>query len=217
VPGNPHDSYDLVLATHPSAPFFKQKQKLWASVGLNSTCTISLTLTDPLPKNVLRYLRIQRLDESGLAVAHQHIDATREQISQSNETEVLRSLVESFSHLLDGFGTQLEKLEAQLAEGAYSPGGNAWAAAHVSLGEQRVLRLARKRAEDLLSVVESGGGNAKGSPSALTQCANCGKDSAQLMLCGRCKAVAYCGRTCQVAHFKEHKTICRALAAKSGS
>lgn len=211
VPGNPHDSYDLVLATHPSAPFFKQKQRLWAAAGLDSTCTISLTLTNPLPKKVLQYLRIQRLDESGLAVAHQQINATSETISQSNEVEVLQFLVESFSHLLDSFGTPLEKLEEQLAEGVYPSGGNAWAAAHVSLGEQRVLRLARKRAEDLLSAVESGS-----SPSALASCANCEKGSAQLMLCGRCKAVAYCGRTCQVAHFKEHKAICRALAAKSG-
>ncbi len=36
-------------------------------------------------------------------------------------------------------------------------------------------------------------------------------------ICGRCKAVSYCGRTCQVAHYKEHKAICRATASKSGS
>lgn len=56
---NPNDSYDIVLSTHPTAPFWEQKQKLWISAGLDSTCTISLTLTDPLPKTVLRYLRIQ--------------------------------------------------------------------------------------------------------------------------------------------------------------
>ncbi|KAK4664151.1 Lysine or histidine methyltransferase [Podospora pseudopauciseta] len=218
VPGNPDDSYDLVLATHPNAPFFEQKHKLWVSAGLDSTCTIPLTLPDPLPKNVLRYLRIQRSDESDLAaIAFRQINATDGKISDSNEVEVLRFLIESFSHLLDSFGTQLEKLEEQLVEGVYSPGGNAWAAAHVSLGEQRVLKLARKRAEDLLSAVESGSGNVRGSLSALARCANCGKVPAQYMLCGRCKAVAYCGRTCQVAHYKEHKAICRATASKSGS
>ncbi|CAP62192.1 uncharacterized protein PODANS_5_12720, partial [Podospora anserina S mat+] len=197
---------------------FVQKHKLWVSAGLDSTCTIPLTLTDPLPKNVLRYLRIQRSDESDLAViAFRQINATDEKISDSNEVEVLQFLIESFSHLLDSFGTQLEKLEEQLAEGVYSPGGNAWAAAHVSLGEQRVLRLARKRAEDLLSAVESRSGNVRGSLSALARCANCEKVPAQYMLCGRCKAVAYCGRTCQVAHYKEHKAICRATASKSGS
>ncbi|KAK4182395.1 putative histone-lysine N-methyltransferase [Podospora australis] len=217
VPGNPNDSYDLVLATHPHAPSFEQKHELWVSAGLDSTCTISLTLTDPLPKNVLRYLRIQRMNESDLGViALQQIDATDEKISDSNEAEVLRFLVESFCRLLDSFGTQLEKLEEQLAEGVYPSGGNAWAAAHVSLGEQRVLRLARKRAEDLLSAVESGSGNVRGSLSALVRCANCGKVPAQLMLCGRCKAVPYCGRTCQVAHYKEHKPICRNTASRSG-
>lgn len=77
---------------------------------------------------------------------------------------------------------------------------NAWHAAHVSLGEQRVLKLARKRAEDLRSTVESGSGNVRGSLPALARCAACEKVPAQLLLCGRCKAVAHCGRTCQVAH-----------------
>ncbi|KAM0255849.1 hypothetical protein ACHAQJ_005354 [Trichoderma viride] len=213
VPGNPNDTYDLVLVTHPMAPFFFQKQKLWVSAGLDSTSTISLTLTDPIPKNVLRYLRIQRLDESDLAaIALQKMDATDEKISDSNEVEILRFLVESIGNLLDSFGTQLENLEQQLAEGVYPLGGNAWAAAHVSLGEQRVLRLARKRAEDLLAAVESRNGN--GTPA---RCANCEKVSVPLMLCGRCKAVMYCGRTCQVAHFKEHKAICRATTSKNFS
>ena len=207
VPGNSHDNYDLVLATHPEAPLFEQKRKLWVSAGLDSVSTISLTLTDPLPENVLRYLRIQRADESLAATALQQIDVS-EKISDSNEVEILRFLVESIRGLLGGFGTQLEKLEERLAEGVYSPGGNAWAAAHVSSGEQRVLRLARKRAEDLLAAAERGSGNRP-------RCANCGKVSGPLMLCGRCKGLRYCGRTCQVAHFGEHKATCRTTASKN--
>lgn len=217
VPGNPNDSYDLVLATHPTAPFFKQKQKLWASAGLDSTSTITLTFTDPLPKDVLRYLRVQRLDESDVAVlALQQTNTTDAKISDSNEVEVLRFLVESIGGILNNFGTHVEKLEEQLKEGVYSSGGNAWAAAHVSLGEQRVLRLARKKAEDLLAAVESGNRNGRVSLSAQGRCANCEKISMQLMLCGRCKSVMYCGRTCQVAHYREHKAICRATASKNG-
>lgn len=163
LPSNPNNSYDLVLATHPEAPFFKQKHKLWVSAGLDSTSTISLTFTDPLPKSVLRYLRIQRADEPELAaIALHQVDAT-EKVSGSNEIEVLRFLVESFCGLLDSYGTQVEKLEEQLAEGIYPSGGNAWAAAHVSLGEQQVLRLARKKAQDLLAVTESGSGSGRDS------------------------------------------------------
>ncbi|KAI4147190.1 MAG: hypothetical protein LQ341_001848 [Variospora aurantia] len=203
---NPNDSYDLVLSTHPTAPFWEQKQKLWISAGLDSTCTISLTLTDPLPKNVLRYLRIQRLDESDLSVMQ--VDATDGIVNESNEVEVLQFLVDSFCGLLENFGTQLEMLEEQLAASVHPPGGNAWAAAHVSLGEQRVLRLARKRAEDLLAAAESGRGS-RGDLSPLARCANCDKVSGPFMLCGRCKAVVYCTRTCQVVHYKEHKVVCR--------
>ena len=49
-PDNPHDSYDLVLTTHPMAACWQQKQQLWTAAGLDSTCTISLTLSDPLPR-----------------------------------------------------------------------------------------------------------------------------------------------------------------------
>ena len=213
---NPNDSYDLVLSTDPTAPFWEQKQKLWISAGLDSTCTISLTLTDPLPKNVLRYLRIQRLDESDLSVIH--IDATDGIVNESNEVQVLQFLVDSLCGLLEYFGTQPEMLEEQLAASVYPPGGNAWAAAHVSLGEQRVLRLTRKRAEDLLAATESGRGR-RGELSSLARCANCDKVPEPFMLCGRCKAVIYCTRTCQVAHYKEHKVLCRAIstASKNGS
>lgn len=214
IPGNPNDSYDLVLATHPLAPFFEQKQKLWALAGLDSTCTISLTLTDPLPKNVIRYLRIQRLDESDLASIALR-QAADEKISNSNEVQVLQSLVESIASLLGSFGTRLEKLEEQLATGVYPVGGNAWAAAHVSLGEQRVLKLAKKKAEDLLATVESKSSKDGWLP-APAQCANCEKGPGQLMLCGRCKAVMYCGRACQVAHFKDHKATCRATVSQKG-
>ncbi|KAL5087702.1 hypothetical protein Trisim1_007567 [Trichoderma cf. simile WF8] len=215
MPDNPNDSYDLVLSTHPIAPFYGKKQKLWALAGLDSISTISLTLTDPLPKNVLQYLRIQRLDESDLAAIALQKLYTREKISDAKEVEVLQFVTESIGSLLDSFGTRLEKLQENLAEGVYPPGGNAWAAAHVSLGEQRVLRLAKKRAEDLLTAVKSRNEIERALSSPLHWCANCGKDSVPLMLCGRCKGVMYCGRACQVAHFKQHKAICRATTTKN--
>ncbi|KAK1249561.1 hypothetical protein MKX07_003077 [Trichoderma sp. CBMAI-0711] len=126
IPDNPNDSYDLVLTTHPMAPFYEQKQKLWVSAGLDSTTTVALTLTDPLPKNILRYLRIQRADVSGLAaITLQQIDGRDEKISDSNEVEILRFLEESISGLLNCFATPSEKLEEQLAEGVYPVGCNA--------------------------------------------------------------------------------------------
>ena len=37
-------------------------------------------------------------------------------------------------------------------------------------------------------------------------CAVCGKDSG--IRCSRCKQEYYCGRDCQVKHWKEHKKFC---------
>nr|POE54935.1 ribulose-1,5 bisphosphate carboxylase/oxygenase large subunit n-methyltransferase, chloroplastic [Quercus suber] len=220
VPDNPNDGYDLVLATHPTAPFFQQKHKLWTAAGLDSTSTVTLTLTEPLPSSVLQYLRIQRLNESDLAeLVHHQSNAASEKISMSNEVEILEFLVESISTLLDGFVLQLEKLDEQLAEGLYTPGGKAWLAAHVSLGEQRVLRLTRKTAKALLVAADSTSRNEdeRDLLSTPAQCAKCKKGLTQVMWCGRCNAVTYCGRACQVAHYKEHKADCQATAAETDS
>lgn len=197
------------------APFYEQKQKLWTSAGLSTTSTIPLTLIDPLLKIVLQYLRIQRLNASGLtAITLQKVN-TNKKISNLKEVEILQFLVKLISVFLKGFKIPFKKLQEQLAKGVYPPGGNSWAAAHVSLGEQRVLRLAKKRAEESLQVVESGSGNETSLLSPLSRCANCGKDSVPLMLCERCKGVKYCGRACQVAHHKEHKGTCQATAKKT--
>ena len=152
------------------------------------------------------------MDESDLSVIQ--VDATDRIVNDLNEVEILQVLVDSFCGLLENFGIQLEMLEEQLAASVYPPGGNTWAAAHVSLGEQRVLRLARKRAEDLLAAAESRHGR-RADLSPLARCAHCDKVSGPFMRCGRCKAVIYCTRTCQVAHYKEHKVVCRLISTAS--
>lgn len=203
IPNNPHDSYDLVLSTHPMAPFYEQKCRFWAIAGLDTSFTAALTLQDPLPKSVLRYLRIQRGDESDIAaLAMQHIDGSYGKVSDANESQVLQSLVESFDSLLQGFSEPLETLEKRLESNAGFDGYNAVAAAQVSVGEQRVLRAAKKRAQDLLEALHGGD----------DRCANCATKADKLMLCGKCKTVQYCERACQVAHFKEHKAACKAAA-----
>jgi hypothetical protein len=197
------------------APLFEQKQKLWTLAALDSNSTISLTLTEPLPNDVLQYLRIQRLHESDIAEMGSRLrNVGQRKISDSNEVEILKFLVESFSALLDSFSVGAETLEEQLAGELYARGENSWSAAHVSLGEQRLLRLAKKKAEALLAIAEGEKGNQRATSSMPTQCANCGKVQAQLMRCGRCNGVAYCGRACQVAHYKVHKAQCRATAVK---
>lgn len=213
MPENASNSYDLVVQTSPLAPLYELKERLWKLAGLELTSTIPLTLADPLPNNLLRYLRIQRLDESDLGPMTLQIASGKdEKVSNANEMQVLQFLIGSFHALLATFKTPLETLEAQLSDGgAYPPGGNSWAAAQVSVGEQQVLKLAKTRAEGLLAAVT----DVSGSTSLPNQCAKCGTESAatQLMACGRCKAVRYCGRECQVAHFKEHKVLCRNMAA----
>ena len=213
VPDNPYENYGLVLDTQPIAPGFEEKKKLWKAIGLDSESTITLTLSNPLPQDVLRYLRIQRLDGKELFLVSTRpefiVVLKNQKVSDLNEVQGLAFLVESFDVILSEFGTPLEKLEEQLAQGVYTPGGNAWGAAHASIGEQRVLKLARQKAQELLAAVRA-------SLATGFHCENCKKSAPTLMACGRCKSVQYCGRECQVAHFKEHKATCLALAAAKG-
>ncbi|KAM3494026.1 hypothetical protein MY10362_009911, partial [Beauveria mimosiformis] len=130
------------------APLYEQKQRLWKLAGLDEISTIPLSLQNPLPDSVLRYLRIQRLDASDLGTMTMQI-ATESytKISDENESQILLFLIQSIEALLEGFEISLEKLETQLADGLYAPGSNAWAAAQVSLGEQRVLKAAKAKAD----------------------------------------------------------------------
>lgn len=52
-------------------------------------------------------------------------------------------------------------------------------------------------------------------------CANCNKtddsNGEKLLVCSRCKVVRYCGRDCQVQHWKEHKKECTTLSSLSAS
>ena len=77
-----------------------------------------------------------------------------------------------------------------------------------------MLRLARKRAEDLLAVAESGR-RRREDLSPLARYANCDKVSRPFILYGRCKAAIYCTRICQVDYYKEYKVIYRVISIAS--
>ena len=71
-----------------------------------------------------------------------------------------------------------------------------------------------KAAEDALTATAA----AKPSPSSRTCCANCAisetaGSSVSLKPCSRCKAVVYCGRECQAAHWKAggHRAVCKGI------
>jgi len=193
IPSNPNDSYEIVLTTHPLAPHYASKISLLAIADLAPNSTFSLTTTDPLPTAVLRYLRIQRATAAELALIAA-APVARDRVSVRNEAEVLGALADALDGILSGFRTSLEEIEQGLEEARWPAGGNTWAAALVSLGEQRVLRAAVKKVEELKSLVV---------------CAGCGKADEGNKRCGRCGKVVYCGIECQRNDHKAHKVTCR--------
>ena len=45
-------------------------------------------------------------------------------------------------------------------------------------------------------------------------CAMCGALAGKLKRCTACKSVSYCSRECQMAHWTEHKMVCKQLQAQ---
>ena len=49
----------------------------------------------------------------------------------------------------------------------------------------------------------------------IVPCAHCGKRDSHKKRCSRCLSVVYCGRECQVAHWKAHKKACKAASKQN--
>ena len=60
---------------------------------------------------------------------------------------------------------------------------------------------------------QPGSSSVQNRPTKEDTCANCGVDHSEgvetLLRCGRCKAVQYCSKTCQKAHWSAHKKHCK--------
>ncbi|KAJ1566236.1 hypothetical protein HK405_010628 [Cladochytrium tenue] len=202
MPQNPHDTYDLVLYTDPSAPMYEAKLNFFRLVGLDAHVTIPMSLADPLPASVLQYLRIQRMSPSDVekaVAASSSADSSTpavasRRLSAESEREILAALEDSFSELLAQFTHSADVLEARIADGTYAAGTDAFGAATVALSEQQILAAARNRVRALLRLVV---------------CACCGKTDESAKRCARCGNVVYCDRECQVKDWPSHKQACK--------
>ena len=71
---------------------------------------------------------------------------------------------------------------------------------------------------DLLDVINRIGNMGEKKTRYKYSCVTCGatkgKDSINLMKCGRCKLVSYCSRECQRKDWKSHKTFCKTVTIK---
>ncbi|KAJ3294154.1 hypothetical protein HDU79_011414 [Rhizoclosmatium sp. JEL0117] len=193
VPGNPYNAFELVLSTSEHAPFFAEKAQVYASAGIPLDATFKLTLKDPLPTQVLQYLRIQRLTWTELNLAKSATGMSP--FTARNEQEILETLIEAFESMLAGFSVKQDQLLAWVELGKWEKGSNAWMAAIVSLEEQQILSKSLAEANRLRSGIV---------------CGHCGAADLTLKKCGKCNAIAYCDSVCQKANWGVHKVLCGA-------
>lgn len=76
--------------------------------------------------------------------------------------------------------------------------------------EEKNERLLREKIEALTGGGDSGGGV----PVSLGECANCRTTKGTLKACSACHKVSYCSITCQRAHWKTHKPLCKFIKKK---
>ena len=95
---NPYTSYPFVLHTEPAAELYQLKCSLWSQYNLRPTEHIHLTLNDPLPSQMMIYLRIQRL-----SVGQRATISFAARISAEHEFRLLSALQEALTGLLEEF------------------------------------------------------------------------------------------------------------------
>ncbi|KAI8848115.1 hypothetical protein BC829DRAFT_444055 [Chytridium lagenaria] len=143
IPNNPHDTYDLILTTHPLAPFFSRKLSLLLSQNLTTdattaTSTFSLSLTDPLPEPLVQYLRIQRIEDE------RDFEKAVGFVGVGNERVVVGAVVDAVWDILEGMGEE---------SGGGVVGSRRWSAGVVVESERRILKatleVARKKLREL--------------------------------------------------------------------
>jgi hypothetical protein len=122
---------------------------------------------------------------------------------------------ESSANIVRGLQTCLQLVKKKLKSG--TPTGDILDAVIAGkdgpINEKAKSSLARLQSLALLSNYEC---------DAVKSCRNCEKtetqmDNALLMKCQRCKIAYYCSKECQVADWKSHKKVCKALASGNES
>ncbi|KAJ3417286.1 hypothetical protein HDV05_005742 [Chytridiales sp. JEL 0842] len=139
-PTHQKSTYPLYLSTHPSAPYFTQKEKLFLKhLGIaDASSPTPFHLNQDFEK-VLTYLRVQRL---GNPLELQLSTITLPgRVNSDNEFEILSALKEALEGLLSGFENQEERGEV---------GSEEWMAGRVRRGEEGVLKEAKRVVEERL-------------------------------------------------------------------
>jgi hypothetical protein len=100
----------------------------------------------------------------------------------------------------------------QAAPAAAAAGGSAAASATTSRRAAPSAAAAQQQQPGAATGVVGSNGSSEAKPSRA--CAQCGELFPKLLRCTRCKAVSYCTKECQVAHWKAgHKKECKELSA----
>ncbi|TPX32543.1 hypothetical protein SmJEL517_g04397 [Synchytrium microbalum] len=189
IENNLRDSYPLVLHTNEEADLYNVKSDLWKQANLTPTSTIPLTMSNPLPVEILQYLRIQRFRPEVYATSRSQ-PPFRQLVSYETEHSILADLKSAFQGLLQEFRPR-DELQRISESGAKFT--KRWMAAVTASSQYNILVKSLEKVEREMEVL---------------QCGNCGKVDDQNKYCSRCLKVLYCSRECQKKAYKEHKKTC---------
>ncbi|KAI8896587.1 hypothetical protein BC833DRAFT_596970 [Globomyces pollinis-pini] len=184
---NINDNFELVLSTHPLSPLYDEKVRIFKRFGMDPNSTFLLTKEDPMPVNVLQYLRIQRANDDEI----QAVGNVTGVVSLQNELEILNALQEAITAILSNFAFTIQQLHDMIA--TMEPGSPSWNCSIVSISEQTILSLSLSKCRDLI---------------AAYTCGHCKKSQLGLKKCAKCHQIGYCDRQCQLADWNQHKQVC---------
>lgn len=105
---NPYDKMPVTITIPSDDPLFRMKRSIVSEHGLSTNQTFQLSASNPVPENLLAYLRLTfaRTEED---VKKATFDKSDTLLSEENERVALSALMAHLQKKLDGYATSMEQ------------------------------------------------------------------------------------------------------------
>jgi len=118
--GNPYDKMPLTIIIPSHDPFYRMKRGRLAELQFSTQQTFQLSAMDPLPENLLSYLRLT-FAKSEEDIWKVEFGTSAACISEQNECIVLSALINHLQERLGGYKTSIDEDDAVIADPSSTP------------------------------------------------------------------------------------------------
>lgn len=112
---NPYDKMPVTVTIPTDDPFFRMKRSIVSEHGLSTSQTFQLSASNPIPQNLLPYLRLT-FARTEADIRRASFDGNEIVISEENERVALSALMAHLQKKLDGYASSMEQDEDTISD-----------------------------------------------------------------------------------------------------